>query len=64
MDEIEGRVLAWLRERHGVLQERGSVTALLKDCISRSVAQREALPPLFQDLDEALEHLERMQRGF
>jgi hypothetical protein len=64
MEQVEGSVLGWLRERHPLLSERGSVTALLKDCISRSVpAAPEALEPLFKDLDEALDHLERLQAG-
>ena len=65
MEQVEGSVLGWLRERHPVLAERGSVTQLLKDCISRSLnAKPDALPPLFKDLGEALDHLEQVQRGF
>ena len=64
IEQVEGSMLGWLRERHPVLAERGSVTQLLKDCIARSVPQPEALPPLFKDLDEALDHLEKVQRGF
>lgn len=64
MEEVEGNVLAWLREKHSVLGERRSVTALLKDCIARSEpAGAEVLQPLFRDLDEALGHLEQVQRG-
>ena len=61
MEEVEGRVLAWLRERHARLARRGSLTGLLKDCIQRRTAVD---PGLFDDLAEALDHLERMQAGF
>jgi hypothetical protein len=60
MEEVEARVLAWLRERHRPLQGRASVTALLKDCIGRKARGDAAL---FADLAEALEHLERVQAG-
>jgi hypothetical protein len=64
LEQVEGSVLGWLRERHPLLAERGSVTSLLKDCISRSAPDApEALQPLFKDLDEALDHLERIQTG-
>jgi hypothetical protein len=64
MEQVEGSVLGWLRERHPLLARRGSLTQLLKDCISRSpVEERDALPPLFEDLAEALDHLERTQAG-
>ena len=61
MEEVEGRVLAWLRERHARLARRGSLTGLLKDCIQRRTAVD---PGLFDDLAEALDHLERVQAGF
>jgi hypothetical protein len=65
MEQVEGSVLGWLRERHPLLRERGSVSELLKDCISRSLPDKpEGLRPLFQDLGEALDHLEQVQRGF
>lgn len=65
MEQVEGSVLGWLRERHPLLVERGGVTQLLKDCIARSVPDEpDALRPLFQDLGEALDHLEKVQRGF
>jgi len=72
MAQVESSVLGWLREqgkddarRHALLAERGSVTQLLKDCISRSLKEKQdALPPLFKDLGEALDHLEKVQRGF
>jgi hypothetical protein len=64
MEQVEGSVLGWLRERHPILAARGSVTGLLRDCIARSVDKPDALPPLFKDLDEALDHLEKVQRGF
>lgn len=64
MEQVEGSVLGWLRERHALLAARGSVTQLLKDCIARGVDEGEALPPLFRDLDEALDHLEKVQSGF
>jgi hypothetical protein len=64
MQQVEGRVLTWLRERHPFLQDK-SVTGLLKDCIARSAPPAaEVLQPLFRDLDEALGHLEEVQRGF
>jgi hypothetical protein len=65
MDEVEGSVAAWLRERHPVLENAKSVTGLLKDCIARSKpTEAEVLQPLFKDLGEALDHLEQVQRGF
>jgi hypothetical protein len=65
MAQVEGSVVAWLRHRHPVLENQASVTALLKHCIARSEpAGAEVLQPLFQDLDEALGHLEQVQRGF
>jgi hypothetical protein len=65
MEQVEGSVLGWLRERHPLLVERGSVTQLLKDCIARSVpAEPAVLQPIFKDLEEALGHLEQVQRGF
>ena len=64
MGEVEGNVAAWLRERHPFLQEGRSVSSLLRDCIARSEpAAAEVLQPLFRDLDEALGHLEEIQRG-
>ena len=64
IEQVEGSVLGWLRERHPVLAERSSVTQLLRNCISRSVDEREPLPLLFRDLEEALDHLEKVQSGF
>jgi hypothetical protein len=65
MAQVEGSVAAWLRQRHALLGARKSVTALLKDCIARSEpAGEDVLQPLFRDLDEALGHLEQVQRGF
>jgi hypothetical protein len=65
MDQVEGSVVAWLRERHPFLQNGRTVTALLKDCIARSEpAGPDVLRPIFTDLDEALDHLEQVQRGF
>ena len=65
MDQVEGSVAAWLRERHPVLENAKTVTGLLKDCIARSrPAGAEVLQPLFKDLGEALDHLEQVQRGF
>ena len=64
LDQVEGSVLAWLRERHALLHDQ-TVTGLLKDCIARSrPAKAGSLEPLFKDLDEALGHLEQVQRGF
>ena len=65
MEQVEGSVVGWLRERHPFLQEGRSITTVLKDCIARSEpAGAEVLQPLFKDLDEALGHLEQAQRGF
>ena len=61
MDEVESRVLGWLRERHAPLRERGSLTALLRACIERRAFVDSAL---LADLDEALDCLERAQSGF
>jgi len=58
IEELESRVLEWLRQRHAV---QGSLTALLKDCIQRKAMLDERV---FADLAEALEHLERVQAGF
>ena len=64
LDQVEGSVAGWLRQRHAVLGEK-SVTALLKDCVARTEpGGGQALQTLFKDLDEAFEHLERVQRGF
>ena len=64
MEQVEGSVVSWLRERHPVLQDGRSVTALLRDCIARNVpAGSDVLQPLFRDLDEAFGHLEQVQRG-
>ena len=65
MQEVEGRVLAWLRLKHPLFETRESVTGLLRDCIARSQpAGPEVLQPLFRDLDEAFGHLEQVQHGF
>lgn len=65
MDQVEGSVVAWLRERHSLFKEGGSVTALLRNCISRnSDGDPSDLQPIFKDLDEALSHLESVQHGF
>jgi len=65
MQEVEGRVVAWLRQKHPLFETRESVTGLLRDCIARSQpAGLEVLQPLFKDLDEALGHLEEVQHGF
>lgn len=61
MGEVEGRVLDWLRERHGALRERAGLTGLLRDCIERKLSVDGAL---LADLAEALDHLERVQAGF
>ena len=65
MAEVEGTVVAWLRGKHPMLDLQKSMTQLLKDCIARSEGPGpEVLQPLFRDLDEALAHLEQVQRGF
>ena len=61
MAQVEGSVLDWLRERHPLLATRGSLTALLRECIERKACVDAAL---FEDLAEALDHLERVQAGF
>ena len=64
MEQVEGSVVSWLRERHAVLQDGRSVTGLLRDCIARKVpAGPDVLQPLFKDIDEAFGHLENVQRG-
>jgi hypothetical protein len=57
MEEVEKRVLAWLRERHPSLQS--DVKSFLGNCI----AQRHGDGAIFKDLDEALCELERIQSG-
>jgi hypothetical protein len=65
MEQVEGSVVAWLRNKHPLLKDRETVTSLLKDCIARSEPSGAGvLQPLFEDLDEALGHLEEVQRGF
>jgi len=65
MQEVEGKVVAWLRQKHPLFETRGSVTDLLRDCIARSQPHgAEVLQPVFKDLDEALGHLEEAQHGF
>jgi hypothetical protein len=65
LQEVEGRVVAWLRQKHPLFETRESVTGLLRDCIARSQPHgAEVLQPLFKDLDEALGHLEQVQHGF
>jgi hypothetical protein len=61
MDEVQGRVLAWLRERHASLEGERSLTALLKDCVERKAVLE---PALLADLSQALEDLEKIQAGF
>ncbi len=58
MEEVEQRVLAWLRGRHPSLQE--GLADFLKRSISHCADGKEAL---FQDIAEALDDLERMQTG-
>ena len=65
MQEVEGRVLAWLRQKHPLFESRDSVIGLLRDCIARSQPHAaEVLQTVFRDLDEALRHLEEVQHGF
>jgi hypothetical protein len=65
MQEVEGKVLAWLRQKHPLFAARDSMTGLLKDCIPRSEpAGADVLQPIFKDFEEALAHLEQVQRGF
>ena len=65
MQEVEGNVVAWLRQKHPLFAARDSMTGLLKDCIARSQPHGpEVLQPVFRDLDEAFGHLEQVQHGF
>jgi hypothetical protein len=65
LEQVEGSVVAWLRERHALVHDGRSVTSLLRDCIARNgPAGADVLQPLFHDLDEAFGHLERAQRGY
>jgi len=65
MEQVEGSVAAWLRERHAVLNDGGDVTSVLKRCIAREFPRTgDALQPLLKDIAEAFDHLERVQRGF
>ena len=65
LEQVEGSVVSWLVERHALLQDGRTVTALLRDCIARRLpAGAEVLQPLFVDLDEAFGHLERVQGGY
>src|ERR1700741_2787523 len=65
MQQVEGRIVAWLRQKHPLFETRASGTGLLRDCIARSQpAGLEVLQPVFRDLDEALVHLEEVQHGF
>jgi hypothetical protein len=65
LEQVEGNVVGWLRQKHPLLEDRESVTGLLKDCIARlQPAGAEVLQPLFRDLDEALAHLEQVQHDF
>lgn len=64
IDRVEESVLAWLRERHPLLAQRESVTQLLKECVAAPEPDQAGLEALFRDLGEALEHLEKVQRGF
>ena len=62
--QVEESVASWLRGKHPLLENRASVAGLLKNCIARAEpAGPEVLQPLFRDLDEALAHLEEVQRG-
>ncbi len=61
MEEVERRVLGWLRERHAGLREGGdSLAVLLRRCIERRILLDAAL---LADLAEALDYLERAQAG-
>jgi hypothetical protein len=57
IEEVERRVLAWLRPRHAGVGE--SFPGFLKDCISGKTS--DAAP--FPDIDEALDELEFRQSG-
>ena len=61
MDEVEARLLAWLRPRHPALAEGASLIRLLKDCIERKT---DIAPPLLADIDGALADLESIQAGY
>jgi hypothetical protein len=65
MEQVEGSVVSWLRERHVLIRDGRMVSTLLRDCIARKLpAGSDVLEPLFKDLDEAFGHLERVQRGY
>ncbi len=62
MEDVEARVNAWLRTRHA-LPEEGGFTAILRQSIAAPLSFPEQ-QALFADLEEALEELERIQRGY
>ena len=57
MEEVERRVVAWLRREHGFSGE--SLTAYLRACIGGAPADER----VFTGASEALEDLERIQSG-
>lgn len=61
MQEVERRLMAWLKQRHEFLGEQARVAEMLKGYISSPEPPPEAL---LTDIGEALEHLERVQSGF
>jgi hypothetical protein len=64
MATVERSVVEFLKPKHPVLQERDSVTGLLRECIQRkAVVDEDGVAALFADLDRAIDDLERMQLG-
>ncbi|HEY5897096.1 MAG TPA: hypothetical protein VIV54_06000 [Burkholderiales bacterium] len=57
IEEVERRVTAWLRERE---EFEGSFTAVLRRCIT---ARSDVPAGFFDQVDEALTELERIQSG-
>lgn len=58
IEEVERRVLAWLRPRHAGVGD--SLPGFLKDCISGKSSDTAPFP----DIDEALDELEKRQSGW
>lgn len=57
MDEVERRVVAWLKKEHGFAGD--SLAGYLRACITGSAADARH----FAGIGEALEDLERIQSG-
>lgn len=57
MEEVERRVVAWLRKEHGFAGD--SLTGYLRGCITGAAADER----VFSGAGEALDDLERIQSG-